>query len=239
MWPNSPAMPSRPRTSFPSSSIPGADSFRHRHHDHVRRIAQFSKPALGEQAGVGGILHHDGSLQRFFEIAFEIALGPGRMGRKHQAVRLLVDTARNAHAHALDHAPAKGGADRPRRAADRRDRGSGIRFRSALRGELNGFAAQNLAVDIDHRQVSPARPEIDGQRDVLVVQGDKGGPTAARQAAQGSRRHPPFFDQLPDDERDGAGLQAGEAGEVGAAHRLARMNGAQHDVPIDLARRLA
>ena len=44
---------------------------------------------------------------------------------------------------------------------------------------------------------------------------------------------------MPDDQRDRAGLQAGQAGEVGPAHRLAQVNGLQDDVPVDGAGSLA
>ena len=91
-----------------------------------------------------------------------------------------------------------------------------------MRGEQQGLAAQELAVDIDDAEVGLGGTQVDSQRDVLVVEGDKGGAAAARQAAQRSRGHPAFLDQLSDDQRDSAGLQAGQAGEVSPAYRLAQ-----------------
>ena len=86
---------------------PSADSFRHRHGQHICCVAQFSKPTLRKQAGIGGILHHDRSLERLLQLTLQVDAGPGRIGRKHQPMRLLVDAPGNTHAHPVDDASAK------------------------------------------------------------------------------------------------------------------------------------
>ena len=161
------------------------------------------------------------------------------MRRKHQLVGSLVHAPGNAHAHALDQPPAKRGLQGRRRLGDGGDRSPGVGFRGGVRGEEQGLAAQEFAIDIDDAEVGLGRPQVDGQRDVLVVEGDKSGAASARQAAQRSRRHPAFFDQLADDQRDGAGLQPGQARQVRAAYRLAHVDGLQDDIPVDGAGRLA
>ena len=216
-----------------------ADSVGNRNGEHVGSVDEFAEPALSEQAGVGRVLHHDGGLERLLEFTFEIDLGPGSVGSKHQFVGGLVDTAGHAHAHAFDEAAPKGGFQRRGGFGDGCDGGPSAAPGRASGGKLDGFAAQDFAVDVDDAEVGPGGAEIDGEGDMLVIEGDKGGPAPARKMAEYSRRHPGFFDELAKDERNSAGLEASQAGQVGAAYRLAHVNGLQDDVPIDRARCLA
>ena len=110
MWPNSPAMPSRPRTrAAVPEKMPAPIPSETVDRKHVWQVAQLAEPALRKQAGAGGVLHHDGRLEAFLELGFQIGLGPGRVRSKHQLVRFLVDAPGHAHAHALDQAAAKCG----------------------------------------------------------------------------------------------------------------------------------
>ena len=161
------------------------------------------------------------------------------MGREDQFVGSLVDPAGDADAHPVDKAPTERGLHGIGHFGDGGDGCARARLGCGVGGELDGFAAQDLAIDIDDAEVGFGGAQVDGQRNVGVVEGDEGGAAAARQMAQRSRRDPALLDQLPDDERNGAGLQAGEAGEVGTADGLAQVNGMQNDVPVDGARGLA
>ena len=63
----------------------------------------------------------------------------------------------------------------------------------------------------------------------------KVGPTAAREAPGGAFEHPVAFDQVLDDQRDGAALKAGEAGEIGARDRLLGADQIENRLAVDIA----
>ena len=67
----------------------------------------------------------------------------------------------------------------------------------------------------------------------------KRGTAAARQASQWAFEHPALLNQLLDDQRDGAALQARGAGQVGARNRLPGADQVEHDPAVDIADHLA
>jgi len=63
---------------------------------------------------------------------------------------------------------------------------------------------------------------------------EEGGTAAAGQAAGGAFDDPRLVDQLFDDRRNSAALQAAEAGEIGAGDGLAGANEVEDDAAVDV-----
>src|SRR5438067_240728 len=80
------------------------------------------------------------------------------------------------------------------------------------------------------------RADIGGEDDHGVVEREESGGTAPGASGHGAFGDPLFFDQLFDDGGDGAGLEAGGAGEVGARDGLLGTDDLEDDVAIDVAR---
>ena len=72
----------------------------------------------------------------------------------------------------------------------------------------------------------------------LMVQLKKGRVTATRQLSCRTIQHPPLADQILDNERYGASLQAGDTGQVSPRYRLTRSYEIEHEVAINLPRSL-
>src|SRR5262249_16276185 len=84
------------------------------------------------------------------------------------------------------------------------------------------------------------RPELDAQHPgPLDVQVQRPGPAPPRHATDGALGHPALIDQLIDDGRHRAALQAGAPRQVRSRHRLMPADETQRDPPVYLARRLA
>ena len=67
----------------------------------------------------------------------------------------------------------------------------------------------------------------------------KSRPTAPRQTAGGPFEDPVLFDQLLDDQRNRAALQAGDARQIRTRHRLPSPDQVQNDPAVDLSNHLA
>ena len=102
--------------------------------------------------------------------------------------------------------------------------------------ERDGFAGEKASVEIDEGDDGLIGANVGDEDDHGVVEREQGGGAAAGAARHGAFGDPLFFDQLLDDGGDGAGLQAGGAGEVGAGDGLLRTDDLEHDVAIDVAR---
>jgi hypothetical protein len=72
----------------------------------------------------------------------------------------------------------------------------------------------------------------------LVIQLEKRRSAAAGRSSRRAFEYPPLLDQIFDDQRNGAALQAGDAGKIGAGQRLAGPYQIEDKVPVNLAWRL-
>ena len=97
------------------------------------------------------------------------------------------------------------------------------------------FLRSEFAVGVGQGDGGLRGTDVDADDDAVVVEAQEGGPAAARQASGGSFEDPVAFDQVFDDEGDGAALQAGNAGEVGAGDGLLRADEVEHDAAVDVA----
>jgi hypothetical protein len=102
--------------------------------------------------------------------------------------------------------------------------------------ERDGFAGEEAAVEIDESDDGLVGADVGDEDDHGVVEREQGGGAAAGAAGHGAFGDPLFFDQLLDDGGDGAGLEAGRTGEVGASYGLLRADNLEDDVAIDVAR---
>ena len=100
----------------------------------------------------------------------------------------------------------------------------------------HGFAGEEAAVEIDEGDDGLVGADVGDEDDHGVVEREESGGAAAGAAGHGAFSDPFFFDQLLDDGGDGAGLQAGGAGEIGAGYGLLRADDFEDDVAIDVAR---
>ena len=116
------------------------------------------------------------------------------------------------------------------------DFGDGAR---RFRDEGDGFAGEEASVEVDEGDDGLIGANVGDEDDHGVVEGEEGGGAAAGWARHGAFGDPLFADQLLDDGGDGAGLEAGGAGEVGAGDGLLRTDDLEDDVAIDVTRVLA
>ena len=116
----------------------------------------------------------------------------------------------------------------PRREGLRRRRGVPLLLGLELRVE---------AGQADRRELGP-QLDADGA-DPLGVDVQEARPAAAREEPELAFVDPALDDQLVDDGRDRAALQAGSPGQVGAGQRFVPPNQAERDSTVDLPRRLA
>ena len=109
------------------------------------------------------------------------------------------------------------------------DRGLGIG------GGRHHFLGSEFSVDVRQRHGDLKRPDIDSDDDAIVIEAQKCRPPAARQPSRGTFQDPVAFNELLDDQRNGAALQAGNAGEVGAGDRLLGTNQVEDGSAVDIA----
>ena len=102
--------------------------------------------------------------------------------------------------------------------------------------ERDGFAGEEASVEVDEGDDGLVGADVGDEDDHGVVEREEGGGAAAGTAGHGAFGDPLFFDELLDDGGDGAGLQAGGAGEIGAGYGLLRADDLEDDVAIDVAR---
>jgi hypothetical protein len=102
--------------------------------------------------------------------------------------------------------------------------------------ERDGFAGEEASVEVDQGDDGLVGADIGDEDDHGVVEREESGGAAAGAACHGAFGDPLFFDQLLDDSGDGAGLEAGGAGEVGAGYGLLGADDFEDDVAIDVAR---
>src|SRR5580704_10383757 len=79
---------------------------------------------------------------------------------------------------------------------------------------------------------------IESDHRALMIQLQKSGPASTRRPSRRSLENPFFLDQVFDDQRHCAALQAGDASKIRARERLARSDQVEDQVPVYLARRL-
>jgi hypothetical protein len=81
---------------------------------------------------------------------------------------------------------------------------------------------------------------MDVERDhgSLVIQFEKGRSAAAGRSSRRALEYPSFLDEVFDDQRNRAPLQAGDASEIGTRERLAGPYKIKDEVPVNLAWRL-
>src|SRR6202011_1741382 len=154
---------------------------------------------------------------------------PLEIGSEEETLGFGIDAAGHADADAFEGAVAVGGAH-GFHAVD--DLGDGTR---GLGDEGHGFAGEEAAVEVDEGDDGLVRTDVGDENDHGVVERKKSGGAATWAARHGAFGDPFFFDQLLDNGGDGAGLQAGGAGEVGAGYGLLRTDDLKDDVAVDVA----
>src|ERR1017187_9247160 len=196
----------------------GADALRDGDDDQVAAVLHVFEPNGGEHAGVGGVFEfhldasglHDGSAQ--------IEIPPLEIGGEDQTVGALVEPAWEADADAFEFLAAAGISDALNALQEVIDGGFGI----GRRGD--DFAGGELAVGIGQGNGGLLGADVDADDDAVVIEAQERRTAAAGQAAGGALDDPGLIDQLFNDQRNGAALQAAEAGEVGARDGLASAN---------------
>ena len=94
-------------------------------------------------------------------------------------------------------------------------------------------------VGIRQRHRDLRRAYVHADDDALVVQPQKRGTASTGEPAGGALQNPLLLDQLFDDQRYGAPLQARYAGQVRARNRLPGPDEVQDDAAVDIADHLA
>jgi hypothetical protein len=213
---------------------PDADAFRHGDGDEVPDVlGVLAEPELGEGAGVGGVLEEDGQADDRFEHGPQVHGRPAQVRREHQ-VPLRVDAAGEADADAFD---ARRRKLRPeRRDGLREPRREGLRRRRGV-PLLLGLELRVEAGQADRREVGP-QLDADGA-DPLGVDVQEARAAAAREEPELAFVDPALDDELVDDGRDRAALQAGSPGQVGPGQGFVPANQAERDSTVDLPRRFA
>jgi len=201
--------------------------------DGVADAVEAPGPEFGEKAGVGGIGELDLKLHLLFDRALDVIVAPLEIGREEETLGLGVDAAGHADADTFEGAVAV-------------CRSHGLHamddFCNGTRGfgdQRDGFAGEEAAVEVDESDDGLVGTDVGDENDHGVVEREKSGRASPRAACHGAFSDPLFFDELFDDGGDGAGLQTGGAGEVGARYGLLRTNNLEDDVAVDVARVLA
>lgn len=103
----------------------------------------------------------------------------------------------------------------------------------------DGFTGEKAAAEIDDGEDGSIGPEVQGEGDDGVVDGEHDGGAAARALDDCALADPAFFNQLLDDGSYGAGLEAGELGEIDAGDGLTETDELKDDIAVDLPGDLA
>ena len=101
------------------------------------------------------------------------------------------------------------------------------------------FAGEKAPVQIDHGDGGLRGANIADQHGQIVVQAQQRGPAPARTPCDSTFGDPAFGEQVFNDERNRAALQAGMARQVRTRNGLARANQLQHYIAIDVPRNFA
>ena len=180
----------------------GANAFRHRDQHRVAHPIHVPEPKLRKQAGIGGIVQFyfqsGAALYRFPDVE----AGPLQIRREDQALRTGVHAPRQADADAF-----KGFLRvllaQAFHALDNLRHGSG-----GIGEQRQRFARKKPPIQIDHGDHRLGGAEIAYQHGQIVVQVEQGGPAPARQPRHGAFPNPTFLEQILDDQRNRAALQA-------------------------------
>src|SRR6266851_1442834 len=207
-----------------------ADAFGDSDEHGVADAVETAGPEFGEETGVGGVGEFDLKLHLLFHGSLDVVVGPLEVGREEETLGFGVDAAGHADADAFEGAIAVCSAH-GLHALD--DLGDGAR---GFGDERDGFAGEEASVEVYEGDDGLIGTNVRDEDDHRIVEREKGRGAAARAARHGSFSDPLFFDQLLDDGGDGAGLQSGGAGEVGAGYGLLRADDLEDDVAIDVAR---
>ncbi len=191
-----------------------------------------AEPDFAERARVGRVLDADGKFRRRFEHLPQIHVTPSEVRRENEPSGRIdaagqADTDTFAH-HARMLGPQAG--DGPRH-QPHEDRWIGGRRKRPL-----GFEPR---IDVGQPDGRRLRPKVHANdAGALDVEVQKSRPPAPRQPADGAFGDPSFLDQLIDDGRDGATLQARAARQIRPRHRLMMPEEIERNPPVDLARGL-
>ncbi len=208
----------------------GADAFGDGDKDGVADAVETAGPELGEEAGVGGVGELNLEPHLLFDGALDVVVAPLEIGGEEETLGFGVDAAGHADADAFEGAVAVCGSH-GLHAVD--DLGDGTR---GFGDERDGLAGEEASVEIDEGDDGLVGADVGDQDDHGVIEREERGGAATWAAGHGAFGDPLFFDQLLDDGGDGAGLQAGGAGEVGARYGLLRTDDFEDDVAVDVAR---
>lgn len=209
------------------------DAFGDGHEDGIVDAVEPAEPELGEQAGVGGVVHLDGKLEHLRQLAADVVVLPAEVGSEEQAAGCGVDAARHAHARAFK------GLVGVAACAVAAWRARWPWCRSRPRRPANHGAGEEAAVQVDDRDDGLRRAHVGDQEHEVVVQAQHGGPAAASGFDGGAFADPALGEELFHDGGNSAGLQAGDAGYVHAGDGLVRADELQHHVAIDVAGQLS
>ena len=204
------------------------------HRDEMPKVfVVAAEPDFAERARVGRVLDVDRKLRRGFEHLSQIHVTPAEVRREDEPSGS-IDAAGQADTDAFAHHPRILGpqaGDRPRHQPHERRR-IGRRRKRPL-----GFEPRIDVGQSDSRRLGPKVYPDDAR--ALDVEVQESRPPAPRQPADGAFGDPAFFNQLIDDRRHGAALQAGAARQIRPRHRLVMAEEIERNPPVNLARGLA
>ena len=251
-----PASPLAARTGRPCSSIgdvtelPGhrmpavhelpvhehahADPLRYRNCEQMPDVLGVpAEPQLRQRARVRRVLHRDGQPDGRFDERAEIDVAPAEVRREHQPAGR-ADSSRQADPHTLAHDP------RVRASHGRHGAGQLAHERLGRMGRGPRRLLHESGVDASKANRCRLRPQLHGHdARTLDIEVQRPGTPAARRRADGAFGHPALIDQLIDDRRDRAALQAGSPRQIRAGHRGMPSDEVERDATVDLAGRFA
>ena len=223
----------QPRARRPSTRMPAADSFRHRHHYQIRGLCTWSNQTAARTQALAAFSSSTSRPVAFSTVLRISVSAPFQVWREHQALRGAVHAAGQTDADAFHFLAAA----RAQQMLDARDHAVHSGF--WIGGRRHRFLRAEPAVDVRQRDGDLNRPQVDADNHAVVVQAKKRRTPSARQAAGGALNHPVVLHQLLHDEGHRAALQAGSPRQIGARDWLARADQVQNDPFIDVAHHLA
>ncbi len=211
----------RAAKQLPIGEDSGSNSLRDVDYDEVVQAVAIAEPDLGERAGVGYVVHLDVQAGGALNAGFDARYRPVQVGGEDEFFKQRIGAAWKTDADAIKRFVAVGRDQLANCRDDALDRLGRIgRQRDDILGD-------DLAAKVGDRNRRLRGMNIECDRSA-----------SAGRPSRRALEYPPLVDQVFDDQRNGAALQAGDASKVGARERLAGPYQIEDKVPINLARRL-
>jgi hypothetical protein len=208
----------------------GPNAFGDVDHDEVADAIAIAEPDFGQGAGVGDIVHFDTKAGGTLDARFDAQYRPVEVGREDELFEKRICAARQTDADAIEGLVAMRLDELANGGHKRLNRLVGVGR------QVDDILCDDLAAEIGDGDGALGRMNVESNDSALVVELQKGGAAATREATCRTFENPLLFDEVFDDQGYRAALQAGDASEIGSRKRLARADEIEDEIPIDLAR---